>query len=674
MTTRNNHGLLAAACLLLSCSPALGVQLEASSTGASLLDLSLEELMQVTVTTVSKKAQRLDETAAAVFVISSEDIRRSGASNVPEALRLAPGVQVAAMGHNKWSVSIRGFNNRFDNKLLVLVDGRAIYNPAFSGVFWEHNDIPMENIERIEVIRGPGGAIWGANAVNGVINIITYSAGDTQGGTLALAAGDELRGRGFVRHGWAWDEDTHLRLHAEAKSVDGGHAVAGGDGPDDWKTRQAGFRLDAVRGSDSLSLQGNVAAYRAGDLITAFKAAAPNVDMLPTDGKGRNAYLLGNWERKSGDRTHSFQAYLDHSDNDIGVFRYRIDTLDLEYRQRFVRHSHDVVWGLGYRHSSDHTYDTPYVTIADDDKSFSLYSLFVQDEITLVREHWRLILGSRFEHNGFTGFEAQPNLRLLWTPSEQDSLWAGLSRAVRTPSRGERDSIAFVSPPNPLQPFPLNTYALATLGTPGMGSETLDALDLGWRRKWDRDLTSDVSAFYYRHAGLRGALPPGGLLPYGLDFYLPMQLANVIDAESYGLEVALDWRPRPDWRLQFNTSLFEVNVLDAPTGVSTDEVLGVTPSLMASLRSSWDITPKLQWDVWLRHMGKLKGGTTGLDAVPAYTTVDMRLAWKPRKDLELSFVGQNLLDAAHLERVMTNIMSTPVEIERGFYLKAEWKF
>lgn len=197
------------------------------------LDLSLEELMNLVVTSVSKKAQTLAETAAAAYVIKAEDIRRSGATNIPEALRLAPGVQVAAIGHNRWSVSIRGFNSRFANKLLVLVDGRAIYSPAFSGVFWEHNDIPLSNIERIEVIRGPGGSLWGANAVNGIINIITYPAQDTQGGLLSASVGDEVRGTALARYGWALDDKTHVRLHANAKSVDGGQAVTGGDGPDD---------------------------------------------------------------------------------------------------------------------------------------------------------------------------------------------------------------------------------------------------------------------------------------------------------------------------------------------------------------------------------------------------------------------------------------------------------
>ncbi len=637
------------------------------------LDLSLEELMSLVVTSVSKKAQSIAETAAAVFVIKAEDIRRSGASNIPEALRLAPGVQVAAIGHNRWSVSIRGFNSRFANKLLVLVDGRAIYSPSFSGVFWEHNDIPLNNIERIEVIRGPGGSLWGANAVNGIINIITYPAQDTQGGLLSASVGDELRGAVLARHGWAADEETHVRLHASAKSVDAGRAAAGGGGPDDWQSKQAGFRLNATRAGDNYSLQGTFSDYRAGDRITALMAAPPYATSLGTEGDGNTAHLLGKWERPTDTGSHSLQAFIDHSDNDLGIARYRNDTFDLEYLQQNIGDSHDVVWGLGYRLSKDQLNASPHILFSDHYKTFSLYSAFVQDDITLVPKRWRLTLGSRFEHNAFSGFEVQPNLRLLWTPSTRDGLWAAASRAVRTPSRGERTSTAFVEPPSP----PFVPLPLATVGDPDMASEKLTALDLGWRHQWGPTLNSEVAAFYYRYADLRGALQPGpGTMPLfdGANPYLPLHLTNAIGADSYGLELALDWLPMSNWRVQANTSLFHIRTRNPLPGATGGEFLGATPSHQISLRSSLDITPQLQWDAWLRHVGKLAGSSPGFDSVPAYTSLDMRLAWTPKPGLEISLVGQNLLDAAHPEIVMNTILSTPVQIERGVYLNADWKF
>ncbi len=644
-----------------------------AAVGADTLDLSLEELMQMTVTSASKKAQSLAETAAAVFVIKADDIRRSGATNVPEALRLAPGVQVAAIGHNRWAVSIRGFNSRFSNKLLVLVDGRAIYSAAFSGVFWEHNDVPLSNIERIEVIRGPGGSIWGANAVNGIINIITYAAKETQGGLVSASAGDVVRDTVLARYGFALDEETHLRLHAQAKSVEPGQAVAGGDGPDNWKNKQAGFRLDAARSGDKYSLQGSVGDYKAGDRITALTAGPPFVTSLSSDGAGKTAHLLGRWERPTGAGSQSLQAFVDHADTDLGVARYRNDTFDLEYQRQITGATHDLVWGLGYRTSKDRINATPHTAFSDTGKSFSLYSAFIQDEITLVPNRWRLTLGSRFEHNDFTGFEVQPNIRLLWTPTGRDSLWAALSRAVRTPSRGERASTAFIAPPSP----PFVPFPLATVGDPKMDSERLQALDLGWRRQWATTLTSEVAAFYYRYDDLRGVIQPGPTtlpLSYGGNLYLPLYLTNTIGADAYGLELAADWLPMSNWRLQANTSLFHIRPRNPLPGASGGEFSGATPSHQVSLRSSLDITSRWQWDAWLRRVGKLEGSTPGVDTVPAYTSLDMRLAWKADRDMEISLVGQNLLNASHPEIVMMNILSAPVRIERGVYVKLDWKF
>jgi len=643
------------------------------------LDLSLEELMNLVVTSVSKKAQTLAETSAAAYVIKAEDIRRSGATNIPEALRLAPGVQVAAIGQNRWAITIRGFNSRFANKLLVLVDGRAIYSPAFSGVYWEHNDIPIENIERIEVIRGPGGSLWGANAVNGIINILTYSAKDTQGGLLSAAAGDELKGMGMARYGWALDDETYLRLHATGKSVDGGEAVAGGDGPDYWKSKQAGFRLDTKREGDSYSLQGALSDYEAGDSITGFTPGIPYFNTVNTDGAGKTAHLLGKWERPTDTGSHSLQAFIDHTDNNMGVARYRNDTFDLEYQRQITGDTHDLVWGLGYRVSKDRVDSTQNLFFATDSrKTFSLFSAFIQDEITLVPERWRLTLGSRFEHNDFTGLEVQPNVRLLWTPSQQDSLWAAVSRAVRTPSRGELASTVFIAPPTfdySSMPPSMLIPAIATVGDPNMQAEKLTALDLGWRRQWHDTLSSDVAAFYYRYADLRGGVP-GAPLVLGTDPYLPLYVTNAIGAESYGLEASLDWMPQSNWRLQANVSLFQINSHDAELGANDSEFIGASPSHQIFLRSSLDITSKLQWDVWLRHVGKLSGGSlsNGCDVVPAYTSLDMRLAWKPQRDMEIALVGQNLLDSSHPEFVTLSMLSAQVNIQRGVYLKADWKF
>lgn len=635
----------------------------------SMIALSLEQLLEVTVTSVSKREQALGDTSAAVHVISADDIRRSGATNVPEALRLAPGVQVAAMGHNRWTVGIRGFNSRFSNKLLVLVDGRAIYNPLYSGVFWEHNDLQLANIERIEVIRGPGASIWGANAVNGVINIITASAADTQGGLLSVGAGDEMRGNGLVRYGWALDDDTHVRLHASSKSVDGGR-VAGGDGHDEWDSRELGFRLDALRGTDRYHLQGAVNDFMAPDNILAFDVVFPYTTQQLTKGDGEAAHLLGRWERQTGTGNQSIQAYYDYNDNDLGIARYRTRTLDFEYQKQISTTSHNLVWGLGYRHTEDRADGSMSVYFTDRDKSFDLYSAFIQDEITLVPDRWLLTLGSRFEYNDFTGFEVQPTARLMWTPTDNDSLWTAVSRAVRTLSRIETSAITILLPPLPPElPLPL-----ATVPDPQMGAEELIGLDLGWRRQWLPNLNTELAAFYYRYNELRGVkLNPMPQFLKG-NPYLAVLLVNDPGADASGLEASVDWLPLRAWRLQAQLSLYDISERGAPGPLGSPEFLGTTPSHLVSLRSSLDITSSLQWDVWLRYAGVLEGIAFSTDKVPAYTTLDMRLAWKLDNSLDLSLVGQNLLDSSHLEFVSAPILSTPVEIERAFYLKLDWRF
>ena len=665
--------LLLYASLFLAFAPAAGAALIQGEETDSVLSLSLEELMQITVTSASKKPQSLAQTAAAVFVISADDIRRAGATNVPEALRLAPGVQVAAIGHNKWGVSIRGFNSRFANKLLVLVDGRAVYSPSFSGVFWEHNDIPLENIERIEVIRGPGAAVWGANAVNGVINIITASAAATQGGLISAAAGDEVNGMGLVRYGWALNDDTHLRVYASGKSVDGGeNAQTGGDGPDKWRNKQAGFRLDGSFGVNSISLQGALSDQAAGDDITAITPdpLAP-VTRVHTDGDGTSGHLLGHWERPTTTGVQSLQAYFDHTDYDLGLARYRNDTGDLEYQRQHTGGRHDVVWGLGYRHSQDSADTTRYLSFRDSSKSYDLYSVFIQDEITLVPSRWRLTLGSRFEHNDFSGFEVQPNVRLLWTPTSRDSLWSAVSRAVRTPSRGELSATIFVQGPS----VATGGLSVAAVGRQNMDSETLSAMDLGWRRQWSEGLSSELSAFYYRYADVRGSIPdPQNLQFDGVHPYIPAFISNSYDMETYGLELSLDWLPRDHWRLQANVALFDARLLNIKPGANSEEFIGNTPTSQISLRSSVDLTSTLQWDLWLRDVGERPGTSSPADDVAAYTTLDMRVAWKPRKDLDVAVVGQNLFEPSHQENVNLTLISTPIEIQRGFFLKADWQF
>lgn len=638
---------------------------------AEVLDLSLEELMNVVVTSAARKPQTLADTAAAAFVISSEDIRRSGATNIPEALRLAPGVHVAAIGNNKWAVSIRGFTGRFANKLLVLVDGRSVYTPLFSGVFWENLDVPLENIERIEVIRGPGASIWGANAVNGVINIITRSAWDTQAGQAAVEAGTELRGGAFARYGWKPDPETAVRTHANAQYVEPSQLARDGEAYDDWRNLGAGFRLDRRLAQGSLLVEGGLSSSRAGDELTLFDAP-PTESLVRMTQKTEGMNLLGRWDRsRSGTLQESWQAFVEYSRFDHAVLDEQRTTLDLQYQQRIGSlERQDLIWGLGYRYSADAIDASPSIQFTDSERATSLYSAYLQDEIALSPGLWRLTLGARLEHNDYTGFDLQPNVRLLWTPNPDSSAWISLARATRSPARVEQ-GMSFYLGADPAGSPPYTPPSLVQAVTDRLREEKLDALDLGWRQQLGPTASLDLAGFYYRYHDLRSGQMQEPVLVYPPGYLLiPIQGdTNNDSARTRGLEASLDWRPLPGWRLQSSYGWLH---LEASSGSETgriSDILATSPSHIFSLLSSVDLTSSLQWDTWLRYTSEIAAL-----GIPAYTSLDLRLAWRPNKDLDIAVVGQNLLDSVHPELLSDFILSTPTEIQRGVYVRADWKF
>lgn len=635
------------------------------------LEWSLEELMSVVVTSVSRKSQTLAETAAAVHVISAEDIRRSGARSIPEALRLAPGVQVAAIGNNKWAVSIRGFADRFSNKLLVMVDGRSVYTPLFSGVLWEALDLPLESIARIEVIRGPGASIWGANAVNGVINILTRSAFDSQGSQVTAATGSELRGQGYARHGWSPDPDTAVSFYAKLHDVDAAQTRTGVAGVDDWQGQTADFRLERLLENGSMRIQGGATRTHAGDEVM-LTTAPPATPLVAATEKVSSAYLMMHWENPSGStREDSLRFSLEHSDYRHAILTEHRITADLEYQRRSrLDARQDLIWGLAYRYSADRIDDSPLIQVDERARGSELFSAYAQDDIDLIPGRWRLSLGARLERNDYTGLGFQPNLRLLWTPDTRNSAWLSLARAHRTPSRIERGGSAYIQA-DPVGTPPWVPPSVVQLLSGSLDEERLTALDLGWRHQFNAAASLDVAVFFNRYDNLRGAAYGAPLLvpPAG---YLLIQTSenNANSADVHGLEASLDWRPASAWRLGVNSSWLQYRVHTATLpGQSPSDYADVSPSLQFSLRSSLDITPTLRWDAWLRHVGEVKRFGVG-----AYTTLDMRLAWQARKDVEVALVGQNLLDRAHPEFGSSFILSTPSEIERAYYVKVDWKF
>jgi len=660
---------LLATLLLAACCSTASLAASGPEPRIDLTELSLAELMQLEVTSAAKTAQSLREAAAAVFVISREEIRRSGVTSIPEALRLAPGVQVARISSNAWAVSARGFNGRFANKLLVLMDGRTLYNHLFSGVFWDIQDTLLEDIERIEVIRGPGAALWGANAVNGVINIITRSAAETQGTLLAAGGGSEERGFAGARQGGRLGPETFLRLYGKVFERDGSEKLTGGAGADDWRMRRAGFRLDAEPASaDAYTLQGDIYAGRIGETFIVPTLSPPYSREFDEDTDVSGGNLLGRWRRTfSADSDLALQLYFDRALNHDAITGQARNTYDLDFQHRFLWGDRQgLLWGFGYRYYEDDT--RPGLTTSFDPENGheSLLRGFLQDDITLIAERLRLTLGSQFEHNDHTGFEIEPTVRLLWTPRPDQTFWGAVSRGIHTPSRAE-DGIRidqFTLPGSP-------PTVVALTGDRDVEAEELLAWELGYRGQWTPRLAVDLAAFYNRYRNLVTVDPGDPFLeaePPPLHAVLPLVGGNRMRGESYGVELAADWRPRPGWRLQATYSYLQL-LLQTDADPLFKELARTAPHHQGSLRSSFDLPRGVELDLWLRCAGNLPA-----PAIPSYLTLDARLAWSPWRDLELALIGQNLLDGAHPEFASEKLDAATMEVERGVYGKITWQF
>lgn len=654
--------------------------------------LGLEDLMNVEVMSASKKVQRLSDTAAAAFVITQEDMRRSGATSIADALRLAPGVDVARIDANKWAVSIRGFNGRFSNKLLVLMDGRSLYTPLFSGVFWDVQDTMLEDIDRIEVIRGPGAALWGANAINGVINIITKSAESTKGGLVSAGAGTTEKGFASARYGMKLSEKTDFRLYAKNLHRGSGVDASGNDTHDSWQTSRGGFRLDArATERDTLTFQGDYYDGTIGETYGLYSIPTllnpTRYRVANTDTGVRGGNLLSRWQRKFSDTDElSFQAYYDRTEREMVIATEKRDTLDLEFQHRLQLGSrNNLIWGLGYRFSHDDISRTAILSFDPLQKGDQLFSAFLHDEITLVPERMALILGSRFEQNDYSGFEVQPNGRLLYTPTPQHTLWLAVSRAVRTPSRGDFDiqyNHSVLPPPIPPPvPFPLNQLPtqITVYGSRNFQSLELLSYELGYRTEPIPHVSLDMAAFYNEYSNLRtlrtGA-PSFDSLLTPTYMRLPFVVANDLHGRTYGAEVSLTWAPMPWWRLQASYSYLQMKMmLDNGSNdlLNRDGIEGSNPQNQFSLRSSFDVGRQVEMDLWLRGVDRLPfAGAIG--SIPGYVTGDVRLAWKPLKNLELSLVGQNLLHTHNQEFYPELINTLPSEVSRSFYGKITWNF
>ncbi|HET6546333.1 MAG TPA: TonB-dependent receptor [Rhodanobacteraceae bacterium] len=628
----------------------------------TLKSLSLEELTDVQVVSVSRHSEKLSETASAIRVITREDIRRSGASSLPEALRLADNLDVAQRNSHDWAITARGFNTALANKLLVMIDGRTVYTPLFSGVFWDVQNYPLEDIERIEVISGPGGTLWGANAVNGVINIITRSAKDTQGSYVRVAAGSRLEDSAAARIGGMIAPGVYMRVYGQTFDRSGEVRADGSPAGDGWRQDQAGFRIDSEASPrDRLTVHGDL--YQGDEHVVTGGAAEVS---------GGN--LLARWSHAVSDHAGmSLQVYYDRTHlvdpvpafvlgsvefAPAGFLTDDLDTFDVDFQQRLrAGERNGWIWGLGYRHTRDMVENAPGLAFLPTVLEQDLFSGFLQDAVTL-RDDLLFTFGTKLEHNDYTGFEVEPGMRLQWTLAPDQSLWAAISRAVRTPSRIDRD----LSQPAPDQ-------ALVILeGSSGFTSESVVASELGYRAQIGDRVAVAVSGFYNDYRDIRStSATPDTLLPFFFE--------NNLEGETHGIELSVDYQVSDWWRLRGSYDPLREHIRVKPGHQDINDAHNETadPALRWALRSSMDLAHRVELDAGLRHVGARdinSGPTVGV--VAGYTELDLRLGWHPSDRLELSIVGQNLLHDRHAEYGFPD--ASQIQSARSVYGRIVWQF
>lgn len=607
------------------------------------------------VTTVARTESTVGQSPAAVFVITNEMIHRSGVRTIPDALRMAPGVQVAQIDANKTAVSIRGFNGRFANKLLVQIDGRTVYTPLFGGVFWDVQDVLLEDIDRIEVIRGPGATVWGANAVNGVINIITKSAKETPGFFAEAGAGNE-RDFASVRMG---GQSGDVAWRAYSKLFDRGEGfLPTGDASDDWRSSRFGFRTDWQQSNcDTMTVQGDYYQTTAGQNRILPTPVTPYFSTGPDDELAAGGNVLCRWTHEiDTDSDWALQCYYDRTERTLRSvdFREDRDTLDIDFQHRFAwAERHSTTWGGGYRNTRDRIRNSFHLGFTPNERSDDLFSIFAQDDVTIREDLLHFIVGSKFQWNDYTGSEIQPTARLLYTPTERRTLWASFSRAVRVPSRAS-DDITLVSAP---MSFPVNPTYPTLFGNRRLNAEELLAWEAGIRGAPTNDYFWDATVFYNQYENLHDTSTFGALFagPAPASLTLPINFTNNERADSYGFELANSLQLKPNWNLRGTYSFLRVNMF---LGDGQD-----APQHQWFGQSSWTFRDHWDADLMVRYADDLSAL-----GVPSYLDSDARLGWQPTAACELALVGRNLLDAAHAEfgnDTFAGVLAT--EVRRSLY-------
>lgn len=622
---------------------------------AMLTDMSFEELANIQVTSVSKKAEPLADAPASIFVITAEEIRRSGAASLPEALRLAPNLQVAQVSASGYAISARGFNgsnNSAPNKLLVMIDGRSVYTPLFSGVFWDAQDVMLADIERIEVISGPGGTLWGVNAVNGVINVITRSAQATQGTLISVTSGN-LGADISARYGGQMGEDGNYRLYFKQSNREHMSTADGTSITDAWHKKQGGFRADWGNPGDRVSVIANFydgAIGQAQPGALSVTGVALNLNTISISG----ANLTARWDHQLDDGgSLSLQGYYDHTKRDIPpLFGETLDIIDLQLQHTLSKiGAHAPVWGLNYRYGMDDVNNqTPFATFLPAQVDQKWVSLFAQDEIEL-RDDLKLTLGIRAERNPYTGTEFLPSARVAWKLASEHLIWGAASRAVRAPSRLDRDLY--------LPTVPLT-------GGPNMRSEVAEVYELGYRGQFGSSLTYSVTAYHSNYDNLQTlGFYPSNAAPTSVVF------SNDMEGKADGVEMWGTWQVQTWWRLSAGFTHLNETLKLKPGGIDTaaPNAAGKNPERTAQLRASFNVTPQHDLDIAVRHVSALTD--PALNPVPAYNAIDVRFGWRIQRNLDLSIIGANIFGTQHAEYGSDQYRAV---IPTGVFGRLTWQF
>jgi len=649
-----------------------------------LTELPFEELINIEFITVFKKRAKIFEAPAAVYAISHENIRRAGATNITDILRTVPGIQVSQHDAHSSAITSRGFSGlsrgisgQFANKLLVLNDGRSIYTPLFSGVSWAAQDVLLADTERIEVIRGPGASLWGANAVNGIINIISKNAKDTQGGLVDAGIGTEQKALSHFRYGGNLGGNNYFRVFGKYLEVDNLVDSTGTTTADGWHVLRGGFRIDSHLASNKmLTFEGEIYDGELGQTYNlVLSNESPVREEFNSKTKISGGHILGRWKHSfSNSSDLEFQAYFDRVKIQEAVVRGRIHTYDFDFHHRFALNARqEMIWGAGYRLISDKFDSTFGFSLNPPSRKTHLLSTFLQNETTLIPKHLRLTIGSKFERNDYTGFEFQPSIRLLLTPNKQNALWTAASRAVRTPSRGENDAriVLDASGPEP------NIFTVV-FGNRDFEPEKLLALGAGYRHRPTRDLILDFATFYNHYDNLRTEEPavlfrePSGIV-------VPLNLANYMTGKTLGFEAAADWRVLGNWRVRAAYSHLKIDLTIEPQSQDTfaEVIEEQSPRNQFFVSSLLEPNKVLELDFRFRYVDSLPSL-----GVPSYATLDLRFGWHVTDNFDFSVIGQNLLQKQHAESSSSLTMENRTlqsgtlasEIQRGLFTKITLQF